>query len=138
MPDDTPQVNPDPTPSYTLDSLKSLLKFKRIYTYRDSRLPMLVVNLTEKPLFVPYLGRRGWVLPPVTEETKDTAAQVLRFRPVMSIRKRYRFLLQMLEDLVGTDTEDPKIDIIDPEDEESVIEGILAARASSTPDPNDP
>lgn len=117
MPDDNDNQNTsDPetstkTPEEILAEVKAAMNFQRLYTYRTSRSTTWVINLTDKPLFVPYLGRRGVVLPVVTQSNKNTVAMECQFRPTKSIRKRLAYTLQLVEDIVnnkisiGTDTE---------------------------------
>lgn len=102
MPDDnvnqTPSDPPTPTREEQLAAFKARMPAYRLYTYRKARTRIWAANLTEKPFFAVYLGRRGWLLPVVTDSNVDTAMQFTQFRPVKSLRKRLMNILKCFED----------------------------------------
>lgn len=68
---------------------------RRIYTYKNRRDYTYVANLTDKPMYVAYLGRMGYVLPPLT---KDSTPTWMLIRPYKGLRKRRRQATQMEAD----------------------------------------
>lgn len=60
---------------------------RRIFTYRDNRSANypFVANLLDQPVYIPYIGRKGYWLPPLT---KDTEPMQIMLRPYKGLRKR--------------------------------------------------
>lgn len=130
MPDDnvnqTPSDPPTPTREEKLAALKASMPAYRLYTYRKARTPIWAANLTERPFFATYLGRRGWLLPVVTNSNVDTAMQFTQFRPVKSLRKRLMNILKCFEDSV-----DEKIAVGSYEQVLTAVNTVLTARAAA-------
>lgn len=68
---------------------------RRIYTYKNRRDYVYVANLTDKPRYFAYIGRMGYLLPPLT---KDSVPMLMLIRPYKGLRKRKRQQMQMEAD----------------------------------------
>ena len=109
----------------------STLKIRRIFHYTPVR--TYVANLTDKSLFLPYLGQGGYRLAPLTEETKPFLRDIRLFK-TYAVRKR------MIEQLVkDSDPETGRIAIGTKAEVQAAIEAALKARETEpAEDPENP
>ena len=105
----------------------STLKLRRIFHYTPVR--TYVANLTDKSLFLPYLGQGGYRLHPLTDETKPMLKEIRLFKGY-AVRKR------MIERLIkDSDPTTGRIAIGTKKEVEDAIAAALEAKNAENTEP---
>ena len=107
----------------------STLKVRRIFHYTPVR--TYVANLTDKSLFLPYLGQGGYRLHPLTDETKPMLKDIRLFK-TYAVRKR--MIAQLAAD---SDPETGRIAIGTKAEVEAAIKAALDAKKAEETEPED-
>lgn len=101
----------------------STLKLRRIFHYTPVR--TYVANLTDKSIFLPYLGQGGYRLNPLSEETKPMLRDIRLF-------KTYAVRQCMIAQLVAdSDPSTGRIAIGTKAEVQAAIDAALAAKQAA-------